>query len=139
MNNIALLSGSFHASEIVIMRKAATAEAESLGLTIVEDVAVPGSMEKPLALRWLLASSQIDGVAVLGIIEKGETAHGLVMAQAVIAKIVELQLEFEKPVGVGILGPEVQTSQIPSRLECYARAAVRAVSRMFEVKLRLSS
>ena len=33
---------------------------------------LPGSMEKPLAVKKLLLNKGIDAVAVLGIIEKGE-------------------------------------------------------------------
>ncbi len=69
-------------------------------------------------------------MAVLGVIERGETAHGRVMAQAVIKAIVDLQLETMKPVGVGILGPEILPDQIQSRLRPYARHAVLAVRSM---------
>ena len=42
----------------------------------------------------------------------------------------ELQLETMKPVGVGLLGPEILPDQIPSRLRPYARHAVLAVHAM---------
>ena len=84
-------------------------------------------MEKPLALKKLLMDSEVDGVVVLGIIERGETRHGLVMAQSMSDAIINLQLEFMKPVGMGILGPEILPSQNPSRVRPYAKAAVRAL------------
>ena len=62
----------------------ATEEADSHNLKIVEIVWVPGSMEVPLAAARLLEDEEISGVACLGIIEKGETQHGLAMGQAVI-------------------------------------------------------
>ena len=34
-------------------------------------------------------------------------AHGKTMADAVLPALIELQLEFLKPIGVGILGPEI--------------------------------
>jgi 6,7-dimethyl-8-ribityllumazine synthase len=137
MNRIALLMGSFHEREIALMRDAALDEAAKLGLTVVEELCVPGSMEKPLGLRWLLKAEQVDGVAILGIIERGETKHGLVMAQSVINALIAIQQEFDKPIGVGILGPEIQPSQIPPRLESYARSSIKAVKAMLDIKTRL--
>ena len=100
------------------------------GLQLDEPIWVPGSMEKPLALKKELKRAAIVGAVTLGIIERGETGHGLVMAQAVIKSIIDLQLETMKPVGIGILGPEITQEQIQPRLEPYARNAVLAVSSM---------
>ena len=100
------------------------------GLELDEPIWEPGSMEKPLALKRVLKQAPIVGAVTLGIIERGEPAHGLVMAQAVIKSIIDLQLEMMKPVGIGILGPEITQDQIQPRLEPYARNAVLAVSSM---------
>ena len=80
-------------------------QATKESLTITEVVWVPGAMEVPLAVDRLLANEEINGVVCLGIIEKGQTQHGLAMGQAVIKTIIELQLVHEKPVGLGIIGP----------------------------------
>src|SRR3989338_6298063 len=120
MPSIAILCGSFHAKEVEVMLKEAEKTADKHGLDVEKIQWVPGSMEKPLALKKLLASNGIDGAIVLGIIEKGETKHGLVMAHSVISAIIQLQLEFMKPVGVGILGPEILPEQIAPRLRPYA-------------------
>ena len=100
------------------------------GLTIVEEVWVHGSYEAPLALKKLFQREDIAGAAALGIIERGETKHGLVMSQVVMKAIVDLELEYMKPVGIGILGPEILPSQIPARLRPYAREAIVAVHDM---------
>ena len=99
-------------------------------LEVLEVVWVPGAMEIPLAIDRLLANEEIDGVACLGIIEKGQTQHGLAMGQAVIKSIIELQLVHEKPVGLGIIGPGAQPEHIEPRLEPHARASVAAISSM---------
>ncbi|MDR8394740.1 6,7-dimethyl-8-ribityllumazine synthase [Paraburkholderia sp. USG1] len=130
MTRIAIVYGSYHKKLVDRMVNAARSEAETRSLKIASEIAVPGSMEKPLAVKRLLLNKEIDGVVVLGIIEKGETSHGFVMAQAVINSIIELQVEFMKPVGVGILGPDINPSQLSTRLEPYARAAVVAVNTM---------
>lgn len=130
MNNIALVLGSFHKKEVEEMLDEARNMAKEAGLNIVEEVWVPGSYEKPLAIQRLLKRDDVDGVVALGIIERGETKHGLVMGQVVHEAIVRLELEYSKPVGIGILGPEILPEQIPPRARPYARAAVLAVKAM---------
>ena len=115
----------------------ATDEAKKYSLKIIKEVWVPGSMEKPLAVKKLLLNKGIDAVAVLGIIEKGETAHGKTMADAVLPALIELQLEFLKPIGVGILGPEITPLQFNARLESYARKSVVAISAMLNIEKKL--
>jgi 6,7-dimethyl-8-ribityllumazine synthase len=131
--NIAIVQTIFHKAEIDIMLRAARQQASEIALDVVKVCSVPGSMELPLVMDRVLAQPDIDGAVALGIIEKGETAHGRVMADAVISNLIAVQLQRSKPVGVGILGPEIMPSQIPSRLEGYATAAVRAVKTVLEL------
>ena len=112
------------------MLESALDTAAARGLRVRDPVWVPGSMEKPLALKRLLLEPSVDGAVVLGVIEQGQTAHGQVMGQAVINTILNLQLDLMKPIGVGILGPEIQPGQIQERLVSYACAAVLAVYTM---------
>jgi len=129
--NIGLVLGKFHQSAVEAMREEAQATAIENSIYIVATAWTPGAMEFPLAARRLLEREDIDGLAVLGIIERGETKHGIVMAQAVTNALIGLQLQFMKPVGVGILGPDISPSQIPVRLRPYARSAVQAAFHMF--------
>ncbi len=112
------------------MLETARASALEHGLTIVEEVWVHGSIEKPLALKRLLMRDDIDGAAALGIIERGSTKHGFVMGQVVYDAIIALQLEFMKPIGLGILGPGILPDQIESRLKPYAHEAIVALAGM---------
>ena len=130
MKNIAIVCGSFHKEEMEKMLGFAHDQASKEGLIVSEVVWVPGAMEVPLAVDRLLADDGIDSVACLGIIEKGQTQHGLAMGQAVIKSIIELQLVHEKPVGLGIIGPGAEPQHIGPRLEPHARAAVSAISSM---------
>lgn len=132
MPNIAIVCGSFHKEEIERMLEWASDESMTRELDIVDVVWVPGAMEVPLAVDRLLADDEIEGVACLGIIEKGQTQHGLAMGQAVIKTIIELQLVHEKPVGLGIIGPGAEPEHIEPRLEPHARAAVAAISMMLD-------
>ena len=128
--NIAIVCGSFHKNEVTKMLEWASNEASKCELTVVETVWVPGAMEVPLALDRLLSRDDIQGAACLGIIEKGQTQHGLAMGQAVIKSIIDLQLSWDKPVGLGIIGPGAEPEHIGPRLEPHARAAIAAISSM---------
>ena len=128
--NIAIVCGTFHEIEVSKMLGWATDEASKHGLTVAEVVWVPGAMEVPLALDRLLAQGEIHGAACLGIIEKGQTQHGLAMGQAVIKSIIDLQLSWDKPVGLGIIGPGAEPEHIGPRLEPHARAAIAAIASM---------
>ena len=128
--NIAIVCGSFHQKEVERMLEWSSDEASKQGLTISEVVWVPGAMEVPLALDRFLSRDDIAGAACLGIIEKGQTQHGLAMGQAVIKSIIDLQLTWDKPVGLGIIGPGAEPEHIEPRLEPHARAAIAAISSM---------
>lgn len=130
MKNIAVVVGQFHKTHGEEMIEEVLKTANELGLRVSEVVWVPGSLEKPLALKRLLMRPDIDGAVALGIIEKGETSHGFVMGTAVTSAIIALQIDLMKPIGTGILGPDIMPSQIPQRVRPYAKAAVVAVAQM---------
>ena len=127
---ISIVCGEFHRDEVETMLEAAEQAAAENELEVSEVVWVPGSMETPLALQRVL--DEVDGAVALGIIERGETQHGLAMGQAVSKAIIDLQLSTGKPIGLGIIGPGAEPSHIPPRLVPHARAAVEAVARMLQ-------
>ncbi len=127
---IAIVCGSFHQTEVERMLEWSNDEASKLELTVSDVVWVPGAMEVPLALDRLLSREDIGGAACLGIIEKGQTKHGLAMGQAVIKSIIDLQLTWNKPIGLGIIGPGAKPDHIEPRLEPHARAAIAAIAAM---------
>lgn len=133
MNKIAIILGSFHREKVEIMLENAIKIASEKQLAIIKQVWVCGSLEKPLIAKKLLKNKTIDGLIILGIIEKGETQHGLVMGQAVFNSIIDLQLEFMKPIGVGIIGPGVTEEQIQSRLKPHACNAVIALKTQLDI------
>ena len=127
---IAAVCGSFHKEEIQRMLEYAENEANINGAEISKIIWVPGSMEVPLALDRLLKDSEVDAAIALGIIERGETQHGLVMGQAVTRSVIELQIKYDKSIGLGIIGPGAEKHHIEPRLEPHARSAVNAVIKM---------
>jgi len=127
---IAAVCGSFHKEEIQRMLEYAENEANINGAQISKIIWVPGSMEVPLALDRLLKDIEVDAAIALGIIERGETQHGLVMGQAVTRSVIELQIKYDKSIGLGIIGPGAEKHHIEPRLEPHARSAVNAVIKM---------
>ena len=125
---ILAVCGSFHKSEIESMLKYAKEQADQYSIEIAEVIWVPGSMEVPLALQRHL--DKYDAAICLGIIEKGQTLHGAAMGNAVIKSVIDLQIDFNKPIGLGIIGPGAEPEHIPPRIEKHARAAVDAVNQM---------
>ena len=75
---LGIVCGSFHRNEVERMLEYARDEASSKNWEVADVAWVPGSMEAPLALDRMLHREDIDGAVVLGIIERGETDHGLV-------------------------------------------------------------
>ena len=127
---LGIVCGSFHRDEVERMLEYARDEAASKNWEVADVAWVPGSMEAPLALDRMLHREEIDGAVVLGIIERGETDHGLVMGQSVTKAVIELQITHNTPIGLGIIGPGAEPEHIEPRLEPHARAAVGAVTAM---------
>tara|TARA_Y100000589_G_scaffold194636_1_gene184086 strand:- start:429 stop:824 length:396 start_codon:yes stop_codon:yes gene_type:complete len=130
--NLGIVCGSFHREQVERMLKYAIEEAVSKNWEVSEVIWVPGSMEAPLAIDRMLQSTEVQGAVVLGIIERGETDHGLVMGQSVTKSVIELQIKHNKPIGLGIIGPGAEPEHIEPRLEPHARSAVGAVAAMSE-------
>ena len=130
--NLGIVCGAFHRKQVERMLEYAHDEAEAKNWDVVEVTWVPGSMEAPLALERMLQNEDVHGAVVLGIIERGETEHGLVMGQSVTKAVIDLQISHNKPIGLGIIGPGADPEHIEPRLEPHARAAVGAVAAMVD-------
>ena len=130
VKSIAIVAGSYHKESVELMVEKAKEIATDTNLIVEEVSWVPGLMEVPLQIKRLFLRDSIDGAVVLGIIENGETKHGLVMGQAVTNALIDLQIASMKPIGFGIIGPGAKPEQIEKRLLPYAEKAVLAVSEM---------
>ena len=128
--SVAIVAGSYHKDKVEKMVEIVKSLSSENNLLIEEICWVPGSMELPLQIKRLLLRESIEGIIVLGIIEKGETEHGLVMGQAVTKSVIDLKLLSMKPIGFGIIGPGAEEEHITKRLEAHAKQAVLAVAEM---------
>ena len=130
---LAIVAAEFNRPLVDVMVAAALDEAEKQGARVaVDPVRVPGCYETPLVASSLIARKDVDGLVVLGYIERGETQHGEVMGHVVHSALVQLAIKHGKPVGIGIIGPGATKEQAEERKHGYARAAVNAALRAIE-------
>lgn len=112
-----------------LMLERAKEHANFLKVDIEQIIKTPGVFEIPLATKKLLARKDVDGVVTLGAVIEGETEHDEVIMQHAARKIIDLGLEYNKPVGLGISGPGMTRLQAQERIE-KAKEAVESVVKM---------
>ncbi|MEO3993859.1 MAG: 6,7-dimethyl-8-ribityllumazine synthase [Desulfurococcaceae archaeon TW002] len=132
MVRLAIVVAEFNYDVTYLMLQKALEHAEFLGAQVSYVVKVPGSFEIPLAVKELLKKNEVDAVVTLGAIIQGETKHDEVVAQQSSRKILDLSIEYGKPVTLGIIGPGATRMQALERVEDYARRAVEAAVKMCE-------
>jgi len=129
-HNIGLVVGEFHYDITENMMNKAVEHAEFLGCNVIEIIKVPGSFDMPLAIKALLQKENIEGVVCLGTVIKGDTDHDQLVAQHAARKMVDLSLEFDKPVSLGVSGPGMTRVEAVERIEDFARRSVESVVKM---------
>ncbi|MFX1339343.1 MAG: 6,7-dimethyl-8-ribityllumazine synthase [Promethearchaeota archaeon] len=128
--NIGLVVGEFHYDITENMLNKAVEHAQFLGCNVVEVIKVPGSFDMPLAIKNLLKKDNIEGVVCLGAVIKGDTDHDQIVAQHAARKMVDLSLDFNKPVSLGVSGPGMTRVEAVERIEDFARRSVESVVKM---------
>lgn len=128
---IGIVVSEFNYDITMMMLERAKAHAEFLGLDVARVVRVPGVFEIPLAVKNLLSNEDLDGIVTLGAVIEGQTEHDEVIMQQTSRKIMDLSLEYNVPVGLGITGPGMTRLQAEERIE-NAKAAVEAVAKMYD-------
>ena len=113
------------------MIERAKAEADFLGVKITKEIKVPGAFEIPMAVKKLIEMDDIDAVITVGAVITGETKHDEVVVAQASRKIMDLGLEYDKPVGYGITGPGMTELQAMDRIE-KGRDVVDAVVKMLQ-------
>ena len=114
-----------------LMLERAKVEADFLGVKIVKEIKVPGCFEIPMATKKLLEDKDIDAVITLGAVITGETKHDEVVIAQASRTIMDLGLEYGKPVGFGVTGPGMTELQAMDRIE-KGRDVVDAVVKMLQ-------
>ncbi|MDA0715759.1 MAG: 6,7-dimethyl-8-ribityllumazine synthase [Candidatus Poseidoniales archaeon] len=131
MRKISVVCASYHLEEIEVMLSFAKQECATNNIEIADIVWVAGSYELPLAISREIQKKGIHGAVCLGVIEKGETDHGKAIGLSIFSKILDMQIEHNKPIGLGIIGPGAKPEHVAPRLEHHARNAVQALLSFF--------
>ncbi|MEM2933849.1 MAG: 6,7-dimethyl-8-ribityllumazine synthase [Methanocellales archaeon] len=103
--------------------------ASFLGANVERTIMVPGVYDMPLAIKKLLKDKNIDAVVTIGCVIEGATEHDEVIMQHAARKIIDLSVEYDKPVALGISGPGMSRMEAHERID-YAKRAVESAVKM---------
>jgi 6,7-dimethyl-8-ribityllumazine synthase len=134
---IGIVASEYNYDITYAMVELAREHAKFLEADVVKVVKVPGVFDIPLAASRLIRMKNIDCIVTLGAVIEGQTEHDEVVAQHAARKIIDLSLEYEKPISLGITGPGMSRLEAQTRVE-YAKhaveTAVKMVKRLRELK-----
>ncbi len=119
----------FHRDITYQMEILAREHAEFLGARVIRTFYTPGTFDMPLAVKELLRGGEVDAVVTLGCVIEGATEHDEMIAAQLTRKIMDLSLEYEKPVTLGVSGPGMTRLEAQERVD-YAKRAVEAAVKM---------
>ncbi|MHC1601456.1 MAG: 6,7-dimethyl-8-ribityllumazine synthase [Candidatus Nezhaarchaeales archaeon] len=135
---LGLVVSEFNYDVTYLMLQKALSHAEFLGAEVKIVVKSPGSYDAPILVNDLLRREDIDAVVVLGAVIQGETKHDEIVAHQTARKLLDLEMQYGKPVTLGIIGPGATRLQAYERVEEYARrsveAAIKLVKRLRELR-----
>lgn len=127
---LGVVVSEFNYDVTYLMLQRALDHAEFLGAKVVKVVKVPGAFDMPLAVKKLLERDDVDAVVTIGAVMKGDTDHDQVVAQHAARKMVDLAVEYGKPVALGVSGPGMTRMEAMERIEEFPRRAVEAAIKM---------
>jgi len=100
-----------------------------LGAEVTETVYVPGAYDIPIAVKKLLQEKKVDAIVTIGAVIEGVTQHDEIVLQHAARKIMDLGLEYGKPVTLGISGPGMTRLEAHERID-YAKRAVESAVKL---------
>jgi 6,7-dimethyl-8-ribityllumazine synthase len=127
---LAIVVSEFNYDVTSIMLAKAEDHARFLGADVKIVAKTPGSYDIPIIVKKILERCAVDAVVTLGAVIEGETEHDEVVAHQAARKILDLSIEYGKPVTLGIIGPGATRLQALERAEEYARRAVEAAVKL---------
>ncbi|AGE70766.1 6,7-dimethyl-8-ribityllumazine synthase [Sulfolobus acidocaldarius] len=130
--NLGIVVSEFNYDITSLMLQRALSHAEFLGVTVKVVVKVPGSYDMAVIVKELLKRDEIDGVVTLGAVIKGETKHDEIVATQTARKLMDLSVEYGKPVTLGIIGHGVTHEQAVERIEEYSMRAVESAVKLIK-------
>ncbi|WP_435195367.1 6,7-dimethyl-8-ribityllumazine synthase [Natronomonas sp. EA1] len=118
MVNLGLVVAQFNKERPITheMADAAREAAAAHGAEIVDELAVPGAYDTPLAADRLARRDDVDAVVVLGAIISGDTDHDTVIADAAAQGLTDVSLKRDTPVLFGVNGPGMSAAEAEERI-----------------------
>jgi len=126
---IGLVVAEFNRDITYMMEVLAREHAEILGAEVTEVIRVPGVFDTPIAIKRMLEKGSVDAIATIGCVIEGDTEHDEVVAQHAARKIMDLGLEYNIPVTLGISGPGMGRIAAHQRVD-YAKRAIEAAVKL---------
>lgn len=127
---LAIVVSEFNYDITKMMLEKAIDHAKFLNAEVTYVAHAPGVFDMPLLVKRLLEKDNVDAVVCIGAVITGETKHDEVIAHQTARKIMDLAIEYGKPVTLGISGPGMTREQATRRIEEYSRRAVEAAVKM---------
>jgi 6,7-dimethyl-8-ribityllumazine synthase len=127
---LAIVVAEFNQEITNKMLNTAKNHAKNLNIHVEKIIQVPGTFDMPLIVEKLLQSEQIDAVVTLGAVIKGETGHDVVIANNTARLLSDISLKYQKPVTLGITGPDMTVKQAKNRVIAVPKLAVEAAHKM---------
>ena len=127
---LAIVVAEFNQEITNKMLNAARNHAKNLNIHVEKIIQVPGTFDMPLVVEKLLQIEQIDAVVTLGAVIKGETGHDVVIANNTARLLSDISLKYQKPVTLGITGPDMTVRQAKNRVIVVPKLAVDAAHKM---------
>ena len=127
---IGIVVSEFNSEITGQMLKNAQAHARRLEAEVTYICKVSGAFDMPLMIQALLEKEDVDAVAMLGAIVKGETKHDEIIAHGLVNTACSLAMRYEKPVTLGVSGPGMTWKQGLARADEYARRSIEAAVNM---------
>ncbi len=134
---LGIVASRFNEELCAKLLQRAKAEATKLGIKELTVEQVPGALEIPLALQWMVQSGRFDCLAAVGCVIRGDTYHFEIVANESARGVMDVALESGIPVANGILTTDSE-AQAQARLDKGAEA-VRAAVEMARLRAKIAA
>jgi 6,7-dimethyl-8-ribityllumazine synthase len=127
---VAIVVAEFNKDITDKMLLSAKDHAKKLRMQIKNVCHVPGTFDMPLIVEKLLKTQDVDAIITLGAVIKGETGHDVLIANNTARLLADLSLKYQKPIALGITGPNMTLKQANNRVNTVPKRAVEAAHKM---------
>jgi 6,7-dimethyl-8-ribityllumazine synthase len=127
---VAIVVAEFNKDITTKMLLSAKNHAKKLEMQIKSVCQVPGTFDMPLIVEKLLNTQDVDAIITLGAVIKGETGHDVLIANNTARLLADLSLKYQKPIALGITGPDMTVKQANNRVNTVPKRAVEAAYKM---------